>query len=70
MGLADAFKEEDRVQVRFSDFYRLMRESVKAEFLMNGVRCKVPHEQIYEMATGEKATGKETPVEEQKEAEK
>jgi len=70
MGLADAFKEEDRVQVRFSDFYRLMRESVKAEFLMNGVRCMVPHEQIYEMATGEKATGEETPVEEQKEAEK
>ena len=56
MGLADAFEKEDRVSVKFSDFYRLMRESVKAEFLMNAVTCRVPHEQIYEMATGEKVS--------------
>lgn len=60
MTLMDAFTKEDRVPVMFSTFYELMKESAKCELLMNAVRCKVPHEFIYEMATGEKA-----PVQEQ-----
>lgn len=52
MGLADAFGKEDRVEVTFSDFYRLVRESAKAELLMNAVKCDVPHRHIREMATG------------------
>ena len=56
MGLMDAFDKKDRVEVRFSAFYSLMKESVKAEFLMNAVTCRVPHEYIYEMTTGEKMT--------------
>lgn len=55
MGLADAFSKEDRVPVMFSTFYALMKEATKAEMLMNAVRCKVPHEYIYEMATGQPA---------------
>lgn len=66
MGLADAFGKEDRVPVTFSTFYALMRESARAEMLMNAVRCKVPHEFIYEMATGEKAVSKEETVPEEK----
>lgn len=54
MGLADAFGKEDRVNVTFSDFYKLMRESTKAELIMNAVNCDVPHQHIREMATGKK----------------
>ena len=45
----DAFAKEDRVEVTFSDFYRLMRESTKAEIVMNAVNCNVPHKYIREM---------------------
>ena len=31
--LMDAFSKEDRVEVTFSDFYRLMRESTSAELM-------------------------------------
>lgn len=52
MGLMDAFKAEDRVEVMFSDFYRLMRESAKAELMMNAINCDVPHRFIRETMTG------------------
>lgn len=54
MGILDAFNPEDRVEVKFSDFYALMREASKAELLMNAVNCDVPHVYIREMATGQK----------------
>lgn len=50
--ILDAFAKEDRVEVTFSDFYRIMRESTKAELLMNAVKCNVPHRYIREMETG------------------
>lgn len=53
MGLVDAFAKEDRLEVTFSDFYRLMRESTKSELIMNAVNCDVPHQYIREMVTGE-----------------
>ena len=53
MGMLDAFTPEDRVQVKFSDFYELMRESAKAEIMMNAINCDVPHRFIREMMTGE-----------------
>ena len=28
MGLADTFSKEDRLDVRYTDFYKLMRESM------------------------------------------
>ena len=54
MGLADVFNKEDRVQITFSDFYAIMRESAKAELIMNAVNCDVPHSCIRAMATGER----------------
>lgn len=54
MGLADSFAAEDRVNVKFSDFYRLIKESTKADLIMNAVNCDVPHQHIREMATGKK----------------
>lgn len=53
MGLMDALNSEDRVNVKFSDFYTLVREAAKAELVMNAVNCDVPHRYIREMATGE-----------------
>lgn len=33
MGLIDTFSSEDRVPVKFSDFYDLMKEAAKAEVI-------------------------------------
>lgn len=52
MGLCDAIGPEDRVSVKYSDFYTLVREAAKAELVMNAVNCDVPHRYIREMATG------------------
>lgn len=52
MGLVDLFSSEDRVEVKFSDFYNLIKESTKAELILNAVNCNVPHSHIREMATG------------------
>lgn len=54
MGILDAFNPEDRVSVKFSDFYKLMLEGTKAELMMNAVKCDVPHQHIREMMTGNK----------------
>lgn len=53
MGMMDAFNPEDRVQVTFSDFYALMKQSVKADLMMNGVKNKIDHDAIYTMMMGE-----------------
>ena len=52
MGVLDAFAPEDRVNVKFSDFYTLMLESAKAELMMNAIRCNVPHRFLREALTG------------------
>ena len=48
--LLDAISKEDRVEVTFSDFYRLIRESTSAELMKNAVDCNVPHR--YRMVKG------------------
>lgn len=55
MGLADMFSKEERVEVTFTDFYRLMRESAKCELLMNAVNCDLHPMYIRAMATGDKS---------------
>lgn len=52
MGLADAFSAEDRVEVKFSDFYNLMKGCTQRYLLMNAVKTKIPHEYIESMMTG------------------
>ena len=54
MGLADAFGIEDRVEVTFTDFYKIMREGAKSELMANAVNCDVPHQYIREMMTGKR----------------
>ena len=52
MGLVDTFGKEDRTEIKFSDFYTLVKQAATAELLMNAVNCDVPHRYIREMATG------------------
>ena len=72
MGLAAAFNAEDRVTVKFSEFYELVQQAGKYENVMNGVKCNVPHRYIREMVYGvseepQQAEGqKEEPAEGQK----
>lgn len=54
MGIVDAFSREDRVEVKFSDFYRLMKQAAQYEIAMNAVNCDVPHAYIRETMTGKK----------------
>lgn len=52
MGLADCFSAEDRVQVKFSTFYELVKGCTQRDMLMNGINCNVPHRYLREMFTG------------------
>lgn len=52
MGLVDAFSAEDRIQVKFSDFYELVRGCTQRDQVLNTINCNVPHRYIREMVTG------------------
>lgn len=52
MGFVDALSAEDRVQVKFSDFYNMMKGCTAQELLTNAVKARVPHEYIEAMITG------------------
>ena len=52
MGLADAFSAEDRVDVKFSDFYNLVEGCTQLKMVMNAVTTKVPYEYIIATMTG------------------
>ena len=54
MGLFDALKEEDRISVKFTTFYKLLKESVVGAVLANGMHCDIPHRYLREMMFGEK----------------
>ena len=60
MGIMDVFNPEDRVSVKFSDFYALMRDSTKVEFIENAINCNVPHRYIRETVTGKAEVEPET----------
>ena len=53
MGLMDGISAEDRIQIKFSDFYTLVKQAAKAILMANAVKCEVPHKYIMEMLTGE-----------------
>lgn len=52
MGLVDAFSVEDRIQVKFSDFFELVRGCTQRDQMLNAINCNVPHRYIREMVTG------------------
>ncbi len=52
--LVDLFRSETEFNVMASEMCGLMREAVKAEFLLNAAKCDVPHTYARQIATGEK----------------
>ncbi len=52
MGMLDAIQSEDRIQVKYSDFYALVKSAAKAELLVNAALTEVPHKYMRCMMTG------------------
>ena len=56
MGVMDAFNPEDRVEMKFSDFYRLMESAANARaklrYIENAVNTNVPNQYIIGMMYG------------------
>lgn len=52
MGMLDAIQSEDRIQVKFSDFYSIVKRAAKAEILENAVNADVPNMYVRGMITG------------------
>lgn len=61
MSLVDAFAKEDRTEVKFSQFFALVKQAAQYETLMNAVNCDVPHRFIRETMTGKKEEVPEIP---------
>ena len=49
MGIVDMFSAEDRVDVKFSTFYELVKGCAEREFITNGLKHKIPHAHILAM---------------------
>lgn len=52
MGLMDTISAEDRINIKFSDFYNLVKNTTRAEFMMNGIKNEIDHDSIYKIVTG------------------
>lgn len=52
MGLMDVFNAEDRLEIKFSDFYNLVKNSTRAEMMMNGIKNEVDYDAIHRIVTG------------------
>ena len=52
--IVDLFKAETEIEIKAGELFGIMREAVKAEFLMNAANCEVPYVYAREIATGEK----------------
>lgn len=61
MSLVDAFTKEDRTEVKFSQFFALVKQAAQYETLMNAANCDVPHRFIRETMTGKKETAPKEP---------
>lgn len=61
MSLADVFGKEDRAEVKFSEFFALVKQAAQYETLMNAINCDVPHRFIRETMTGKKETAPKEP---------
>lgn len=61
MSLVDTFAKEDRTEVKFSQFFALVKQAAQYETVMNAVNCDVPHRFIRETMTGKKETTPKEP---------
>ena len=63
MGIVDVFSAEDRVELTISQLMSLIKESVKAEMLLNGVSNRVPYNDILKVVNGKGFEVEESPFE-------
>lgn len=61
MSLVDVFGKEDRTEVKFSEFFALVKQAAQYETLMNAINCDVPHRFIRGTMTGKKETAPKEP---------
>ena len=52
MGMMDAFTPDTKVELKFSDFYNLVKGTTRAEMMLNGIKNEVDHDLIYKIVTG------------------
>lgn len=52
MGIVDVFSSDGTVELKYGEFYKILKETTKADLLMNAVECEVPYRYIREMMTG------------------
>ncbi len=64
MGLVDVFAAEDRVDIKLSQLYNLMKAGTQYEMLMNAVKTRVPYEYIENVMTGKLADSQKEGTEE------
>lgn len=55
MGFLDNFTSDTPVEVKQTDYYRMVREAAKAELIENAVNAGVPNPYIKAMITGKTA---------------
>ena len=41
MSFIDCFTPDTKIEVKFADFFQLVKEAAKAELMMNAVNCNV-----------------------------
>lgn len=52
MGLYDVIQAEDRVEIKFSTLYSLLRGCAERDLMKNAIMANVPHRYIREMLSG------------------
>ena len=52
MGLMDSFTSDAPVELKYREYYNLMREAAKAELIENAIKADVPGYYIAAMLTG------------------
>lgn len=52
MGLFDFMKDPPKMEINVAQMTSILEEATKVKFMLNGIKCKVPHEHMYEMITG------------------
>ena len=53
MGLVDTFSAEDRIQVKYSEYYRLVRAEAEKQLIENCVHAGISRELILKMLSGQ-----------------
>lgn len=52
MGIAELFKEDDRIEITVSQLFKVLKEAAKADLFRNGVKNRVPYAQILQVMDG------------------